>query len=816
MNFLKQLPIWVCWKYAERDGKQTKIPINPQTGGNAQSNNPATWATYEQATAAAEKHKYNGVGFMFSDGICGIDMDNVIGNPELEALVKEIIYLMNTYTEVSPSGNGYHIIFRCDDLSKIPKVSGKLDPVYYQKNPLNGVECYISGLTNRYFTYTGNATNDIDIEDRTEQLLIILDKYMKKKENPPASVTNVTAGGYKPHHAPTVHDIISIAQKNKNSKNFLDLFKNGDTSKYGGDHSRADMALCCILAFYCGNNPALIDTIFRQSKLYRDDKWEREDYRTRTIEKAISLQNGKFYDWTKPKKNTSKPSNISQFDETQYDGAIYRNPFSPTSEQRYEMNDIGAGNFFADTYMNTSRYVREKKLWHIYDGRVWRSDESNLKVAEQAKHFTSYLHDCQKYINDDKHLEAWLKFVRWRKRKKARDIMLEDAKSVHPISIMDFDKSPYILNCQNCTLDLQNFTTRKHTPDDLLSKISNVIYNPNAKCERWEQFINEIMCGDETRAKFLQKALGYALTGDTSMECFFILYGATARNGKGTTMETMRYLMGDYGRNTQPETIMKKQYNNGGAPSEDMARLNGAHFINVSEPAKGQNLNSALVKQMTGGDTVTARFLYQESFEYKPKFKLFINTNHLPRVSDDSIFASGRVKLIPFERHFSESEQDNGLKELFRQPDNLSGILNWLIEGLKLMRSEGLEQSQAVKDAITEYREESDVVGRFVRERIIKKGKCKTLMSEIYLAYTTWCEHNGNNSLNKNNLISELRTKGMTIKNSTGNKLYLFDYRMDDYVNKRKKYTNAKKVTNSTVSTEDINMSSLDWDNCEI
>jgi putative DNA primase/helicase len=212
-------------------------------------------------------------------------------------------------------------------------------------------------------------------------------------------------------------------------------------------------------------------------------------------------------------------------------------------------------------------------------------------------------------------------------------------------------------------------------------------------------------------------------------------------------METILHLMGDYGRTAQPESIAQKQTANGSTPSEDIARLRGARFVNMSEPNKGLRLNAALVKQMTGGDTITARFLHQNSFEYKPEYKLFINTNYLPYVSDDSIFASERVKLIPFERHFEESERDKGLKEFFRQPENISGILNWLIEGLKLMYEEGLELPQAVKNAITQYREESDKEGLFFCECIIEKKGIKTPMKDIYecYKYSPYVENCGTN-----------------------------------------------------------------------
>ena len=453
------------------------------------------------------------------------------------------------------------------------------------------------------------------------------------------------------------------------------------------------------------------------------------------------------------------------------------NPFeSSQNKQRYRWEDIGTANLFADAYKNLCRYCPEVKGWYIYDGRVWRFDVGGVVTAQCGKALTYYMLDCRKYLDDDEQRENWIKYVAKRIQKKSRDIMLADAATVYPVSIHDFDKDLYLLNVQNGTIDLRTFTLRPHSPDDFLSKIANVNFNENAKCDRWECFIQEIMQDDSDKAQFLQKALGYALTGDTSEECFFIFYGNTTRNGKGTTAETTLHILGDYGRTAQPETIAQKQHSNSGSPSEDVARLKGARFVNMSEPEKGLRLNSALVKSMTGGDTITARFLHQNSFEFRPEYKLFINTNHLPRVNDDSIFASGRVKLIPFERHFPENEQDKGLKTFFRQPENKSGILNWLLTGLKLLKSDGLKQPQSVRDATAQYRADSDVIGQFISECLVENRKFDTQLKNVHAAYEKWCDEHGHKSLNSYNLAAELRRKGKRVDRGELNKVYLISH----------------------------------------
>ena len=262
------------------------------------------------------------------------------------------------------------------------------------------------------------------------------------------------------------------------------------------------------------------------------------------------------------------------------------------------------------------------------------------------------------------------------------------------------------------------------------------------------------------KTKYLQKAFGYALTGNTRYECLFILYGATTRNGKGTAMETFLRLMGDYGKTARPETIGARFQPNGNAPSEDVARLNGARFVNISEPDKKLTLSAALVKSLTGNDTITARYLHENSFEYRPQFKMFINTNYLPQITDLTLFSSGRIKTIPFERHFEEWEQDRKLKELFAEPENLSGILNWCIEGLRLLEAEGFAEPQAVRAATAEYEHESDKIALFMEECLQEEKGALCRTSAVYEAYTRWCEGNGFYAENTRNFRSMLAGYG--------------------------------------------------------
>lgn len=237
----------------------------------------------------------------------------------------------------------------------------------------------------------------------------------------------------------------------------------------------------------------------------------------------------------------------------------------------------------------------------------------------------------------------------------------------------------------------------------------------------------------------------------------FFLYGETTRNGKGTLMESILRVMGDYGRAVRPETIALKHSVNSQNPSEDIARLAGIRLANISEPSRGLLLNAAQVKSMTGNDTLNARFLHENSFDFQPQFKLYVNTNYLPVITDTTLFTSGRVLIIPFDKHFEEWEQDKGLKAEFGKPEVQSAILNWMLEGYRLLQDEGFTPPQSVIDATNAYYHESDKIAQFAEDCLIADAGAETKTSELYDAYRTWCAGNGCYVENNKNFIADLR-----------------------------------------------------------
>lgn len=433
--------------------------------------------------------------------------------------------------------------------------------------------------------------------------------------------------------------------------------------------------------------------------------------------------------------------------------------------ERYETSDKGFGRLFADVFKDKHRYNPSRKDFMRYDGKRWVDDIEGLSARASAKILSDVLIRYAVGIDTEgKYLKAVATLCNIRNRNN----MLQDSKDVYFFSNEQLDVNDYLLNVQNGTLDLSGNEPvfLNHSPDMLLSKICNAEYDPAADCREWKKFLLEIMQDDKEKISYLQKIAGLSLTGCTQEETCFILYGSTTRNGKSTFCETLIYLLGDYALTMKPESLAVKQNLDSRQASGDIARLAGCRFCNASEPPKRMLFDTALLKSLLGRDSITARHLHQREFSFIPKFKLVINTNYLPTITDDTVFSSGRINVISFDRHFEPQEQDKDLKNRLRDKQELSGILNWCIEGLQLYRKEGLKPPAAVQTATDTYRTDSDKIGNFINECLTKTDK-NSKAKDIYEVYSKWCEENGFGVENKSNFFAELKTKGLFANSGT-------------------------------------------------
>jgi putative DNA primase/helicase len=432
----------------------------------------------------------------------------------------------------------------------------------------------------------------------------------------------------------------------------------------------------------------------------------------------------------------------------------------------YTIDLIGMSYLFADTIRSRARFCEEYNHWLIFDGTRWREDSGGSHIAELAKLFKIGLSKSTLKIKKTFVRENVERLVKRLDGRAIRSNLIKDSQSVCIISISEFDKDPYILNCLNGTLNLATGAFTNHAPNDFLLKLAGVSYDPTVKCVRWESFMDEVMQGDIGKIHFLQKAFGYTLTGDTSQNCFFILLGKSTRNGKGVTISAFKKLMGSYAKVTYPETIVTKRNPDSRSHSEDIARLEGARFVSISEPCEDHKLNAAFIRTLTGEDDVSARFLHKGTTEFSPQFKIFIDGNYLMINYDKKIFDSDRVMIIPFERHFEKHERDMTLRSQLTTSEALSGILNWCIEGYNMFRDEGLESPRSVLNAIHEYKEISDVYLQFIKGVLVESKGSRIHGAKVYASFKEWCKDRGISSkaiVISTKFYEELRERGVRI-----------------------------------------------------
>lgn len=411
----------------------------------------------------------------------------------------------------------------------------------------------------------------------------------------------------------------------------------------------------------------------------------------------------------------------------------------PYDQYQSLRTDAGNAWILCRLYGENIRYCYALSKWFVWDGKRWVIDDTG-EIYRIAKKTTNRLWRVADKFKDEELQRAWKKHVLRSEAANRLEAMVKLAQSESGIAAPQdkLDVDPRLLNVENGTLDLKTGSLRPHNRKDLITKIAPVTYDEKAVCPNWNKFLNEIMAGDADLVHFLQKAIGYSLTGDTREQVLFIPYGPGA-NGKSTFINTILRLLGDYALQTPTETLLAKKHGNG-IPN-DVARLKGARLVAAVEAEHGRHLAEALVKQLTGGDKITARYLYGEFFQFDPTFKIFLSVNHRPVIkgSDHGIWR--RIRLIPFDVTFTPDKIDSALSSKLER--ELPGILRWAVEGCLLWQKEGLEPPPAVKAANETYRSDMDEIGEFIDECCEIEPAAKTPFGDLFKAYENWLFRNG-------------------------------------------------------------------------
>jgi putative DNA primase/helicase len=432
---------------------------------------------------------------------------------------------------------------------------------------------------------------------------------------------------------------------------------------------------------------------------------------------------------------------------------------------KYPLTDVGNAENFASQHNENIRYCSEMNSFIYYDGKRWKRD-SGIAAYRLAKETArSILGSAAGCLNDEKRK----RLIQWaiKSENKARiNAMLKLARHEDriPICSDELDQDKFLLNVNNGTINLRTGELYQHQRRDMITKLAEVEYRSDAQCPYWLHLLDTYFQRDQDMIEYSQRVVGYSLTGSTDEHAFFILCG-DGSNGKSTFVQTISNLLGDYAHNTTQETLLAKS---GDSIPSDVAALKGKRFVYASETDNDRRFAVARIKALTGGDMVSARFLYNDFFSFIPECKIFLGTNNIPRIGEMSHAIWRRIKLIPFNYRISVDEQRPRREIDEKLNMEMPGILRWAVDGCLKWQHNGLNEPEAVRAATNKYRSTEDIVGTFLGECCIQKQGARTENASMREAFSAFCKEYGMHRVSLQEFKSAMEREGIHQKNSGG------------------------------------------------
>lgn len=729
---LKTLPQWVGWrKQAKPDGGFTKIPLDAKTGKNASVSDTATWAAYHVALNSYEHGAGDGIGFVLTDedSFCGIDLDHC-RDPDtghLAPWAAEVVKRCNSYTEVTPSGAGVRIWLK----ATLPGTGG---------NNGKGFEIYDR---RRFFTLTGEHIGGMPTTNEERQDLVdalYREHFPQKLEKP--HFTNGTK-----HSAFSDAERAAILAELKDALSSIPAVEH-DTWLHTGmgihsvDASEAGLDTWVQWSQTCPEKFDLADCHKRWRSFHGGGVTHKTIF-------ALAHEHG----W----RNTGPQHGTT--------------PEVP--QDHFRCTDLGNGERLVARHGADLLFCNSWNTWLLWNGQHWKKDHTQQVrqwargtirgIYDETQRVTEKAKNAESGEEKDKLVKRATALLQHAVRSEAEprvNAMVHNAQMDCPVMPEDLDVDPWLLNVANGTLDLRTGTLQPHRREDRLTKMIPLTYDPLARCPQWEAFLEAIMDDSQELVDFLWKAIGYSLTGDCREDCLFLLHGV-GENGKSTLLETIRAVLGEYARQAEFSTFLYKERD---SVRNDVADLRGARFVSAVEVAKGRRLAEALVKSLTGRDTVKARFLFQEHFEFRPQLKLWLAANNKPLIHgvDEGIWR--RIRLVPFSIQFVKGvNRDSELPEKLKT--ELPGILAWAVRGCLQWQADGLPMPEAVQVATAAYRKEMDVMGNFLEECCEQKPHLRVKAGDLYNAYVNW---SGDKDMKQTAFGRELTDRGIEPKKTGG------------------------------------------------
>jgi putative DNA primase/helicase len=718
-SYLKKEKVWVCIEVTPKEnGKATKLPINPYTGKLASSTDPNTWGTIQDAeqllrnTNRYAKYKPQYIGLCLHKGlnITAIDLDNVIDpvTGEIEDWALDIIEKMDSYTEISQSGKGIHIYAKG---LKPPSFGSRSDKI----------EIYNHA---RFILVTNQSFQKMrPLRDASNEIQELCLQHLK--EAPQTTTKTIDEEKL----SPTMSDdeITTKASLARNGDKFKRLFVDGNISEYNEDPSRADQALMNMLAFWTQDEEQL-ERLFSSSALGQRDKWmSKKDYRRRTIKTALENLQEVYRPIKKKEEILLREEILSAFQD----------------------NEAGDAKLFKRFFKEKYLYDAFEKEWYVWNGAYWEKDRKKLRFEDIGKIADTY----QILGIEDEKLQKDLKkrIFSLKTRKRSNDVLEMTTHGINGLTFTgDWDSTPYILPCINGIIDLRTGKVMSNSPSFFIRNVCPTAYDAGAMCPLFMLFLEDIMLGHQEMIDFLKRLMGYILLGTPKEHRFIILWGENGRNGKGSLCRIIQKILGPFAKTFSPEMVLlQKNPLPSGNPRADLMNLHGTRFAIFSEINKKRALDPSQIKNLSGGDVIAARPLFSnEVRNFTPSHTLIIQTNYKPEAPAEDNALWRRALLIPFPAEFvsvpikpNQKILDTNLEE--KLLTEMSGILNWMVEGAIEYQKKGLCIPQKVMDAIDSYRDENNGIEAFIKARCEKIVECSVRCSVFRDEVRVFCGEEG-------------------------------------------------------------------------
>ncbi|MDP9441783.1 MAG: phage/plasmid primase, P4 family, partial [Actinomycetota bacterium] len=424
--------------------------------------------------------------------------------------------------------------------------------------------------------------------------------------------------------------------------------------------------------------------------------------------------------------------------------------------------DLGNAERLADRYAGELCFCQQQRRWRIWTGTHWATDITGEATRRGKATARAILSEARRAADDNERraLARWALTSESRRGIEAM-MALAQSEAAFAVSPQSLDCDDWLLATRGGTVELHSACLRPADPADLITHLAPVDYDPSASCPRWTAFLARIVPDPELR-RFLQRSVGYSLTGSMREQCLWILWGG-GRNGKSTFLTTVQALLGDYAMQAPLSMLVDRRRD---ATPFDLADLPGRRLVAVSETREVSCLAEGVIKHLTGGEPMRARSLYGDFFEFQPRAKIWLSTNHKPAIKgeDDGIWR--RIHLVPFLERIGDQEVDRELPRKLR--GELPGILAWAVRGCLDWQHDGLQVPKVVVDATLEYRREESVFTRFLDDVCLRAARASVAKKVLYGAFTAWCDEQGLAPLSQVRLSRVLKEQGVREERGTG------------------------------------------------